>query len=189
MSNQETGKTIIAGESLSKANPTLEEIRAQYPDIDINLSGGTDSYNPEAPIVERDPIAVIIKHPLDDLFLVAQWKKSDWNGFLTGGIEAGDTLEQTVAKEIYEETGFKNIAAIKPLDFVSHGLFFHPVKQVNRLAHYHLVFAQLKDLEQDETSEDERAIAEFVWVPKDDILNKLTRSDMKLLWQYYCDII
>lgn len=176
-------------QSRAQSNPTLEEIRAKYPDIDVNMSGGSDSYNPEAPIIERDPIAVIIKHPTDNLYLIAQWKKSNWNGFLTGGIEEGDTLEETVEKEIYEETGFKNIATIKPLDFVSHGLFFHPVKNVNRLAHYHLVFAQLKDLKQDEVSEEEKAIAEFVWLPESEILDILTRTDMKLLWKYYCDTI
>ena len=165
--------------------PNLDEIRAQYPDIDVNMSGGTDSYNPEAPVVERDPIAVIIKHPTDELYLLAKWKKSDWTGLLTGGIEEGDTLEETVKKGIHEETGFKNVAQIQPLDFVSHGLFFHPIKNVNRLAHYHLVFVQLKDLEEDEIAEDEKAIAEFVWVPKGEVHNMLTRNDMRLLWGYY----
>ena len=132
---------------------TIQEIKTQYPDIDINTSGGTDSYQDGLPIIERDPIAVIIKHPTDDLYLIAQWKKSNWNGFLTGGIEDGDTLEETVHKEILEETGFKNPIDIKAIDFVSHGLFFHPVKNVNRLAHYHLVTAKLANLENDIVSE------------------------------------
>lgn len=170
---------------MQTSNPTLEEIQAKYPDIDVNMSGGTDSYNPDAPVVERDPIAVVIKHPTDDVYLIAQWKKSNWNGFLTGGIEEGDTLEQTVVKEIREETGFKHVKNIKPLDCVSHGLFFHPVKNVNRLAHYHLVFAELTDLECDEVGDEEKAIADFVWVPKDKILDLLSRNDMKLLWRYY----
>lgn len=137
------------------------------------------------PIVERDPIAVIIKHPTDDMYLIAQWKNSDWNGFLTGGIEDADTLEETVQKEIHEETGFKHIKEIIPMEFVSHGLFFHTVKKVNRLAHYHLVYAELENLEQDEVSPEEKAIADFVWISKDDILSTLTRNDMKLLWDFY----
>jgi 8-oxo-dGTP pyrophosphatase MutT (NUDIX family) len=163
----------------------IDQLKEQYPDIDINTSGGSNSFNPSAPIVERDPVAVIIKHPTDELYLLAKWKKSDWTGLLTGGIEEGDTLEETVKKEIHEETGFKNVAYIQPLDFVSHGLFFHPIKNVNRLAHYHLVFAQLKDLEQDEIAEDEKAIAEFVWIQKEEVLGLLTRNDMRLLWEYY----
>ncbi len=164
---------------------TLQEIKNLYPNIDINTSGGTDSFQEGLPIVERDPIAVIIKHPNQDLYLISQWKKSNWNGFLTGGIEDGDTLEQTVEKEILEETGFKNISKIVPTNFIAHGLFFHPVKNVNRLAHYHLIFVQLENLEQDEVAEEEKAIADFVWIEKENVLDLLTRNDMKLLWDFY----
>lgn len=163
----------------------LENIKHLYPNIDINLSGGSDSYQDAAPIVERDPVAVIIKHPTEDLYLISKWKESAWNGFLTGGAEEGDTMEQTVTREIHEETGYKNVAEVRLMDFVSHGLFFHPIKNVNRLAHYHLVFAQLADLEQDEVSEEEQAIADFVWMKEDEVHATLTRNDMKLLWAYY----
>ena len=90
----------------------IQEIKALYPDIDINLDGITDAFNESFPIVERDPIAVIIKHPKEELYLMAKWKSCVWNGFLTGGIEDGDTLEQAVQKEIHEETGYKNISKI-----------------------------------------------------------------------------
>lgn len=163
---------------------TKEEIVALYPDVDINQSGGIDSFREGEPIVERDPIAVIIKHPEEDLFLIAKWS-NDWCGFLTGGIEDGDTVEETVRKEILEETGFKNVAHIQATDCVSHGLFYHIVKHVNRLAHYHLVFATLTDLEQQEISAEELAIAKFIWVKKGDVENTLTRGDMKKLWSFY----
>ena len=164
---------------------TLEEIIKLYSDIDINQDGGPDSYKEGLPIVERDPIAVIIKHPSEDAYLIAKWKKAQWNGFLTGGIEEDDSLEETVRKEIHEETGFKNVSKILPIDFVSHGLFFHPVKNVNRLAHYHLVYAELTDLEKDDVSEEENNIADFAWVSYDDVLKTLTRRGMKLLWEFY----
>ena len=166
---------------------SIEEIKNLYPDVDINTDGGTDSYQEGAPLVERYNIAVIIKHPQEDKYLIAQWKKSDWNGFLTGGIEDGNTAEDTVKQEIPEETGFKNISNIKPMDCVTHGLFFHPVKNVNRLAHYQLVFAELADLEKDEVTEEEKSIAKFVWVPEEVVLELLTRNDMKLLWQFYIE--
>jgi hypothetical protein len=64
-------------------------------------------------------------------------------------------------------------------------LFFHTVKNVNRLAHYHLVFAELADLTKDEVSEAEKSIADFVWVPKDEVLKMITRKGMRLLWEFY----
>lgn len=164
---------------------TTQDIINLYPDIDINDEGGSDAYKDGLPIVERDPIAVIIKHPHENLYLISKFKSVEWNGFLTGGIEDGDSLEKTVQKEIHEETGFKHVAKIIPLDFVSHGLFFHPVKNVNRLAHYHLVYAELADLEKDEVSEEERNIADFVWIPYDKVAEILTRKGMRLLWEFY----
>lgn len=165
---------------------TKEEILKRYPDVDINESGGLDTFRPEEPIVERDPIAVIIQHPTDDSYLIAKWNNG-WCGFLTGGIEPGDTVEDTVRKEILEETGFKNASRIQPMEHQSHGLFYHIVKHVNRLAHYHLVFAQLADLEQQAVSEEELSIATFMWVSKDKVEETLTRGDMKKLWMFYLE--
>lgn len=165
---------------------TKDEILKIYPDVDVNESGGSDNFRPKEAIVERDPIAVIIKHPTDETYLIAEWSNG-WRGFLTGGIEPGDSVEETVKKEILEETGFKNIKLIEEMDCVSHGLFYHVVKHVNRLAHYHLVFAQLEDLEQETISEEELAIARFVWVNKDEVEGILSRNDMKKLWKFYLD--
>jgi 8-oxo-dGTP pyrophosphatase MutT (NUDIX family) len=166
---------------------TKEDILKLYPDIDINEEGGMDAYKEDLPIVERDPIAVVIKHPQEDLYLLADWKQATWRGFLTGGIEEGDSLEETVRKEVHEETGYKNVSKIVPMDFASHALFFHPVKNVNRLAHYHLVFAQLENLDKDEVSEEEQKIADFIWIPKDKVLETLTRKGMKQLWNFYTE--
>lgn len=163
---------------------TKQEALELYPDIDINESGGPDTFREGEPIVERSPLAVIIQHPSEDLYLIAKWSNG-WYGFLTGGIEAGDSVEDTVRKEILEETGLKNVAQIRETDYVSHGLFYHIVKHVNRLAHYHLVIAKLKDLEQQDVSEEELAIAKFIWVDKKDVEETLTREDMRKLWRFY----
>ncbi len=164
---------------------SVQELIAKYPDIDINTDGGPDAYRTALPIVERDPIAVVIKHPADDLYLLADWKQANWKGFLTGGIEPGDSLETTVEKEIHEETGYKHISTIIPAEYVTHALFFHPVKNVNRLAHYHLVYAQLSDLDKDVVSEEESRIADFIWVPYAEVGDMLTRKGIKLLWDFY----
>lgn len=168
---------------------TLDQIKAQYPNIDVNLGGGSDHYQEGKPVVERNNIAVIVQHPTEDKYLIAQWKKSDWNGFVTGGIEPDKTIEQITREEIVEETGYKNIASIQTLDSDAHGLFYHPVKNENRLAHYQLVSVKLADLEQDEVSEKEKSIADFNWFQKDEIANLLTRDDMKQLWNAYLETV
>jgi 8-oxo-dGTP pyrophosphatase MutT (NUDIX family) len=90
-----------------------------------------------------------------------------------------------VGREVLEETGYRHVLQIEQMECVSHGFFYHVVKHENRLAHYHLVFAKLKDLEQQEVSEEEQAIAKFIWVPKDEVEGVLTREDMKKLWRFY----
>ncbi len=155
--------------------------------LDINDDGGKDSFQPKKNVVERSNVACIIKHPTEEKYLISKWKKVTWNGFVTGGIEAGDTEEDTARKEVIEETGYRNIKNVEVKDFSSHGLFYHPVKEENRFAHYRLVVVGLSDLEQNEVSEEERAICDFVWVDKKEVESTLTRTDMKSLWQFYTE--
>lgn len=153
--------------------------------FDINDGFGGDAYQSSAPIVERNNVACIIKHPTEEKFLLARWKQVDWNGFATGGIEEGHTPEDTARQEVREETGFTNIASIEVKDFVSHGLFYHVVKKQNRLAHYRLVVVELGGLEQNSVADEEKAICDFEWIEKDKVEALLTRFDMKSLWQHY----
>lgn len=153
--------------------------------LDVNMSGGADNYREGADIVERNNVAVIIKHPTEEKFLISKWKKVNWNGFLTGGIEEGDSKEDTAKIEIKEETGFVNIRSATALDFASHGIFYHVVKNQNRMAHYNLVIAELEDMENVGVSEEELEICDFVWVDKADVREFLTRDDIKSLWDFY----
>lgn len=161
-----------------------EEVLKLYPDVFINESGDIDSFREGEPIVERDPIAVIIQHPTEDQYLIARWSNG-WCGFLTGGIEEGDSLETTVHKEVLEETGYKNVSEVQVMDYMAHGLFYHIVKHQNRLAHYHLVFAKLADLDQQDISEEEKAIATFMWVEKGNVAETLKGGAMGKLWEFY----
>ncbi len=155
--------------------------------LDINVGPGQDAYVSAASIIERNNVACIIKHPTEEKYLISKWKQVAWNGFLAGGIEEGTTKEETAKQEVKEETGYTNIKNITTYDFASHSLFYHVVKQQNRLAHYNLVVVQLADLTQEEVSEEEKAIADFVWVDKNEVSNLLTRYDMKSLWEKYTE--
>lgn len=153
--------------------------------FDINDGPGGDAYVSGDPIVERNNVACIIKHPTEEKYLVARWKQVEWNGFATGGVEEGKTPEDTARQEVRDETGFTNIKSVEVKDFCSHGLFYHVVKKQNRLAHYRLVVVTLGGLEQQPVSDEEKAICDFEWVDKDNVEELLTRFDMKSLWQYY----
>jgi len=150
---------------------------------DVNTGPGDDAFREGQPIVERDNVVVIIEHPDKDEFLCAKWKQVDWQGFVTGGIEEGKGPEETALEEVREETGYQNPEIVQAYDRSSHGLFWHVVKEQNRKANYRIVHVKLKDLEREESSAEEQAIAEFVWVPRAEVNDFLKREDMRYPWR------
>ncbi len=150
---------------------------------DVNTGPGDDAFRECEPIVDRDNVVVIIEHPENDEFLCAKWKQVDWQGFVTGGIEDGMTIEETALAEVREETGYQNVEIVKVHDQSSHGLFWHVVKQQNRRANYRIVHVKLTDLEQVERSEEEQSIADFLWIPRAEVNDFLKREDMKYPWR------
>lgn len=154
---------------------------------DVNTGPGDDAFREGESVVDRNNVVVIIEHPENDEFLCAQWKQVDWQGFVTGGIEDGDSIEETVLAEVTEETGYQNPEIIKIYDESSHGLFWHVVKKQNRRANYRIVHVKLKNLERIEPSAEEQAIADFIWVPKNEVNDFLKREDMKYPWRVITD--
>jgi leucyl-tRNA synthetase len=151
--------------------------------LDINTGPGSDAYREGEEIIDCDNVVVIIEHPDKDEFLCARWKQVDWQGFVTGGIEEGKTIEETVLDEVREETGYQNPKIVRVYDQVSHNIFWHVIKNQNRKAHYQIVHVKLENLEQKEISAEEAAIAEFVWVPRAEVNTFLKREDMKYPWR------
>ncbi|MCI5050958.1 MAG: class I tRNA ligase family protein [Candidatus Pacebacteria bacterium] len=150
---------------------------------DVNTGPGDDAFREGEEIVDRDNVVVIIEHPEKDEFLCARWKQVDWQGFVTGGIEDGMSIEETALSEVREETGYQNPEIIKVYDQSSHGLFWHVVKQQNRRANYRIVHVKLKDLEQVARSPEEQAIADFLWIPRLEVNDFLKREDMRYPWR------
>jgi leucyl-tRNA synthetase len=150
---------------------------------DVNTGPGDDAFREDEPVVDRNNVVVIIEHPEKDEFLCAKWKQVDWQGFVTGGIEEGQSIEETVLSEVREETGYQNPEIIKVYDESSHGLFWHIHKKQNRRANYRIVHVKLTDLEQVERSEEEKAIADFLWISRAEVNDFLKREDMKYPWR------
>jgi len=151
--------------------------------FDINTGPNDDAFREGEETVDRNNVVVVIQHPEKDEFLCAKWKKVDWQGFVTGGIEEGQSVEQTALQEVIEETGYKNPKIVKVYDKSSHGLFWHVIKNKNRKAHYRIVHVKLENLDRQEPSKEEQSIADFLWIPKNEVDNFLKREDMKYPWR------
>lgn len=129
-----------------------------------------DDVRPDLPFVERDAITAVVRDPQTGKYLGLKWKEVDWDTFITGGIEEGQTAEEAALAEIREETGYKNLRLVKELPRYD-SKFFHPPKGVNRFAHFHCFLFELENDEREELAEDELKKHEPVWLDEEELIS------------------
>ncbi len=132
-----------------------------------------DRPKPDLPFVERPAITAIVKHWVEDTYLILDWKQVTWHTFITGGIEEGQTPEEAARAEVYEETGYKNLKLVRELP-AFHSKFFHGPKNVNRFAHFKSFYFKLENGERDEISEDEKLKHSTRWLTAKEVAEVLT---------------
>lgn len=144
---------------------------------------GPDAVREDLPFVEREAIVAMVKHPKEDSFICLTWKKTDWKGFVIGGIEKGESKEEAVRREILEETGYTNIKEITFFPLIMHSKFFQILKQVNRFAHFYPALVTLQDEKRVPLSEEEKNLHDISWIKQEDVLEFLNVHDMKEIWK------
>ncbi|MEX0673080.1 MAG: alpha/beta fold hydrolase [Candidatus Paceibacterota bacterium] len=144
-----------------------------------------DTTNPPrkgAKVSPRYVVHCIVKHPSEDTVVTLRWKEHDWQTLIIGGIEKGESPEEAARREIYEETGYKNLILEDQLGDEVRAEFYAAHKEVNRIAYTKALVFRLSDLEKDDVTEEEKAKHEPVWTPIVD-LEKTLRPCAELdLW-------
>jgi leucyl-tRNA synthetase len=118
--------------------------------------------------VERVAITAIVKHWRDDKYIGLKWKKVNWETLITGGVENNQTPEEAALAEIREETGYQNLKFVKALPR-THAKFFHVPKDVNRFAHFYVLYFELQDDKRESLADGENDIHEIVWLTKSEM--------------------
>ncbi|HVX58206.1 MAG TPA: leucine--tRNA ligase, partial [Candidatus Saccharimonadales bacterium] len=134
------------------------------------------------PFKERQAITAIVKHWSEDKYLGLRWKKVDWETFITGGVEDGQTPEQAAMAEIREETGYQNMKLVRELP-KTHAQFFHVPKNENRFAHFSGFLFQLTDDQKTEIEQGEKANHEVVWLTVEELQKFRLPDSHRYLWQ------
>ena len=144
---------------------------------------GEDKIRETLPFIHRDAVVCLVKHWTENKYLCLKWKKTDWTGFVVGGIEKGEDAVVAGIREIKEETGYSNVRFVKKLGGTIHSLFFHPLKKENRLAHFQGLYFELTESKREEISEEEKNIHDVHWISADKVKEFLNVDDMKLFWE------
>ncbi len=144
-------------------------------------ASGFDAVKAGESFQDRYAAMAIVKHPTEDKYLCLRWQKNDLRGFVSGGIESGETAEEAARREITEETGYKNPRLVRALGQV-HTKFYRVDKGGNLFGHFQGFLFELEDEEYEEPSKDEQLIHKAEWVAVDDVENFISRDDMKILW-------
>lgn len=144
---------------------------------------GVDAVRTDVPFKERQAAVAIVKHWAEDKYLCFKWKKTDWRGFVIGGIEPGEHAIATAQREIVEETGYTSAKFVRKLGGVVHAQFYQMVKNENRFAHFQGLLFELTDGNRIETTQEEKDIQDLHWVSKNEVEQFLSWvKDMRLLW-------
>lgn len=119
--------------------------------------------------VERVTVQALVRHWQRDEVIQLVWKEQPWKTFVIGGAEEGESLEEAVRREIVEETGYANIASIKPLCPELRSEWFAAHKDENRYAKMHIFEVRLADGTQQVLAEEEQKKHDVTWVSINDI--------------------
>ncbi|MDD5032870.1 MAG: class I tRNA ligase family protein [Candidatus Pacebacteria bacterium] len=127
---------------------------------------------------KRNIVHVLVKHPKEDKILFLRWKTQPWKTPITGGIEEGEDEIAAARREVYEETGYKNLEFVKKLPYLISAKFYAAHKDLNRQTLARVIMFKLLDLEQDEISEEEKRDHDAEWMDIKDVADLSPVSEM-----------
>lgn len=138
------------------------------------------AFKENEPYEDNSAIIGIVKHWSEEKYLALRWKEVAWGTFLTGGIEAGMTAEETVRKELKEETGYVDIRSVAQMGTV-HSRFFHVPKQKNRFGHASVMYVTLGSDERVSVAPAEMEKHDVHWLTLDELGAFLTAASHQYL--------
>jgi 8-oxo-dGTP pyrophosphatase MutT (NUDIX family) len=143
---------------------------------------GDSAIRDDKPMTEREVVVVAMKHPTEEKYLCVKNRKFGWIDFVMGGIEGEEKPIEAAKREVVEETGYDDFGELKELDEVCYDNFYAAHKDVNRHIAIHTVYGSFESLRREERSEEEKEIAEVLWISAEELAEKLTQEAHKYIW-------
>ena len=111
----------------------------------------------------RKVVLSIVYNPKTKKYLTLKWKKQPWVSFVTGGVEDGENHAEAAAREITEETGYKNVRLVRSFG-MTEAYFFAAHKNVNRRTNAEHFLFELVDDTQEKISPEEQEQYDLQWL-------------------------
>jgi 8-oxo-dGTP pyrophosphatase MutT (NUDIX family) len=129
--------------------------------------GKGDDTPRDLPFVERNAVIALVYNPATKKYLVLQWLQHvDWQAFVTGGIEKGQTAEEAARAEVRKETGYTNLRLATEMEGYD-AKFYHSLTRENRFAHVRVFRFELVDETRVPIDARESAKHTPVWLSRD----------------------
>ncbi len=146
----------------------------------------THDVNPHkegVPLVPRNVVCMVVKHPTEDKILIAHPFGSDFWSPVMGGMDDGEKPEDTARRELLEETGYHDIKNITVFEEVIDSEFYAQHKQENRIAYITTVTVELASLDKKDVSEQEKATVESMWATPEQVTEKCIGAGADIIYR------
>jgi leucyl-tRNA synthetase len=141
-----------------------------------------DKRNPPIPgkkTVTRRNVHAIVYNPKNGRILGLKWKKHPWTTFPMGGVEDKEDVISAARREVYEETGYKNLKDPRILGGQVMAEYYAAHKGENRISLTTAVLFTLENEDKDDVSVEESDAHETIWMNEKDVNEeKMTHAEM-----------
>ncbi len=141
----------------------------------------SNPHRPGKPLVKRDVAHAVVWDPKTRKYLIIRNKKHGWDTVVIGGIESGESPEETARREVREETGYVDLEFKRILGGQVEVHFYAKHKDINRIGFTTGVYFELKSDKRVPIGADEDKDDEIIWVDeKDFVPGKMINSELPL---------
>lgn len=126
----------------------------------------------------RKTVVGVLFNPDKSKILVLRWPIFPCAGLIVGGVEEGEDLETALAREVAEETGYKDFTIEKKLgkEIIAH--YFADNKNVWRTAEMHCFLVQLNSLDQTSQKLELNEKFSLEWVNPEDYIQEVEKAEV-----------
>ncbi len=134
---------------------------------------------------KKQVVSAFVRNPKTDEYIVLDW--GDRKGFVGGGIESGERVEDAILREIKEETGYVDVSIVETVIPFLYGHGYKPRKDSNCFDLDTVFLVDVHDVTKREKHEGDTDEHTVLWVKKDQVSSMVTLDHHCFMWKWFLD--